>query len=84
MTIGWLIPRPRPRQNDSAISAGAPFENGNSRYTAPATSSAALSTCRSSAWRTIQRIEKRTTNVAAANDDRMTPIAEADRPICAP
>ena len=32
----------------------------------------------------VQRIEKRTTNVAAANAARMRPICHADRPIFAP
>jgi len=34
--------------------------------------------------RTIQRIEKRTTNVAAANEARIKPICDADSPIFAP
>ena len=31
ITIGWLMPSPSPRLNDSAISVGAECENGNSK-----------------------------------------------------
>ena len=67
-----------------AISAVAVWTNGNSMYTAPAMKSAIVSTWFGVAWRTIQRIEKRTTKVAAANDASTSPICDAESPIPAP
>ena len=55
MTIGWLMPSPRPSANDIAISAVAVWTNGNTMYTVPATNSATVSTWCGVAWRTIQR-----------------------------
>ena len=67
-----------------ATSAGAEWTKGNIMYTAAAMNSAAVSTWCGVMRRTIQRIEKRTTNVAAAKDASTMPICDAERPMPAP
>ena len=84
MRLGCEAPSPSPSMKAMVAMRGTVRTSGKSAYATQATKSVTVTSRHSGSRRANQGSAMRTTKVAAANDPRMPPIVDAERPIEVP